>query len=167
LLFEGEPYNYSLINIELLRKDDQALLAATAATFRLLEPGSALLAPRARIDILPGQCNNVASSASDTLQIAVAGNAFFDLSASLAQPVALNGIVPIDVELSDVLLDSPSQCNSVTGDGYPDLVLTFSTDSLRALFPPLITEPGYFTLSFEFAGESYSASDVLLLEDQK
>ena len=74
-------------------------------------------------------------------------------------------VAPIAVELADILDADAGDCDALGADGYSDLLLTFSTASLRALFPVIVEEPGYFTLSFDYMGESYSASDLLLLED--
>jgi DNA-binding beta-propeller fold protein YncE len=93
------------------------------------------------VDVLPDQCpNRLKLASTETLSVAIAGTAGFDVRSVNPATVRLEGVAPLRSSLSDVTTPyspytgktSPQQCINPGPDGVRDLALKFSIPSVAA-----------------------------------
>lgn len=125
------------------------------------------------LDIKPGSCTNpVNINSNGVLPVAIPGSAALDVYDIDLETLTLEGVSPVGAGYEDVTVPFTGDalaCETIEGDGIPDITLTFDTQAIAAAVGPVSDGEG---ITLRLTGALYSGlpiqgEDVILVLSKK
>jgi hypothetical protein len=143
------------------------LIAITVVAFGLfLGAGKAAFASGlwVEVDIKPQSCPNPINTRSKgVVPVAILGSETFDVRDIDIASVALENAVPIRSAYEDVSTAGTGSCTTLGSDGYPDLILKFTTADLILSCPTTSGPETIWIAGHLLDGTPFAGSDDVIV----